>query len=279
MTLRALLREPLVHFFALGLLLFLLYGLVSDQSAPATDEIVLDQGGLAGLVANFEKTWRRNPTDEELQGLIDAWVREEILYREGLAVGFDQNDPVIRRRVAQKMTFIADGMVPESPTEAELEAWLIDNIGSYEIPASYTLRQVYIDPQRHPDDLDPVLQNTLAALRAGADPAQQGDSSLLLSAVESASSLDVARIFGTAFVDGLADVTLGEWVGPVKSGYGDHFVFVSDYVPARSPALEEVRAAVERDVLSAKANQINEAFYSSLRDRYTVRIESLKPND
>ena len=279
MTVRALLREPLVHFFALGLLLFLLYGLVSDQSAPATDEIVLDQGRLAALVAGFEKTWRRNPTDEEMQGLIDAWVREEVLYREGLAVGFDQNDPVIRRRVAQKMTFIADGMVPESPTEAELEAWLSDNIGSYEIPASYTLRQVYVDPQRHPDDLEPVLQNTLAALRNGADPAQQGDSSLLLSAVESASSLDVARIFGTAFVEGLADVTVGEWVGPVQSGYGQHFVFVSDYVPARNPVLEEVRAAVERDVLSAKAKQINETFYSSLRDRYTVRIETLESND
>lgn len=279
MTLRGLLREPLLHFFALGLLLFLLYGLVSDQSAPATDEIVLDQGRLAGLVAAFEKTWRRNPTDEELQGLIDAWVREEILYREGLAVGFDQNDPVIRRRVAQKMTFIADGMVPESPTDAELEAWLTDNIGSYEIPASYTLRQVYIDPQRHPEDLDRVLGDTLAALRNGADPAQQGDSSLLLSAVESASSLDVARIFGSTFVEGLADVTVGEWVGPVQSGYGQHFVFVSDYVPARNPVLEEVRAAVERDVLSAKSKQVNEAFYSSLRDRYSVRIESLEPND
>jgi hypothetical protein len=273
------LREPLLHFFALGLLLFVLYGLVNDQSGPAPDEIVLDQGRLAGLVAGFEKTWRRDPTDDELQNLIDAWVREEILYREGLAVGFDMNDPVIRRRVAQKMTFVADGMVPESPTEEELAAWLSDNIADYEIPATYTLTQVYIDPQRHPGDLDSFLENTLAELRNGADPALHGDSSLLLSAVATASSRDVARIFGSAFVEGLEDVTIGEWFGPVQSGYGLHFVFVSDYTPARDPVLEEVRSAVERDVLSDKSKQINETFYSSLRDRYTVRIESLESDD
>ena len=279
MTGSKLLREPLLHFFVLGLLLFLLYGLVSDESAIEPDEIVLDQGRLAALEAGFEKTWRRSPTDDELQSLIDAWVREEVLYREGLSIGFDQNDPVIRRRVAQKMTFVADGMVPESPTEQELEAWLSDNIASYEIPASYSLRQVYIDPQRHPDDLEAVLARTKTALQNGDDPALHGDSSLLLSAVESASSLDVARIFGSEFVEGLAGVTVGEWSGPVQSGYGLHLVLVSDYVAARDPVLEEVRAAVERDVLSEKAKQINDAFYASLRQNYTVRIETPESND
>lgn len=271
-------REPLLHFFVLGLVLFLLYELVADPDGPAPDEIVVDQARLQSLVANFEKTWRRGPTDDELQNLVDAWVREEILYREGVAVGFDLNDPVIRRRVAQKMSFIADGMVPENPTDAELQDWLTNNIAEYEIPATYTLRQVYIDPQRHADDLDTVLDETLAALQGGADPASQGDSTLLLSEVSSASSHDVARIFGSVFVASLADIAVGEWVGPVQSGYGLHYVKVSEYTPPRKPELPDVRAAVLRDLLNDKAERINESFYESLRGRYTVRIEADLPD-
>lgn len=273
------LREPLLHFLVLGLFLFLLYGLVAGPAGPADDEIVIDQARLTGLVANFEKTWRRQPTDAELQGLIDAWVREEVLYREGVSAGFDRNDPIIRRRVAQKMSFIADGLVPETPGDAELQDWLRENIATYQIPASYSLRQVYIDPQRHASDLDKTLESTLAALASGADPKTLGDSSLLLSEVEAASSRDIARIFGTVFVEGLADVDVGEWAGPVQSGYGLHYVHVSDYTPARDPALDEVRAAVERDVLNDKSEQINETFYTSLLERYTLRVEAQVADD
>lgn len=267
-------REPLLHFFFLGLLLFLLYGLVADTDGRAADEIVVDQARLDNLVASFEKTWRRRPTENELQSLVDNWVREEILYREGLAVGFDLNDPVIRRRVAQKMSFIADGMVPDNPIESELQEWLQNNIENYEIPATYTLRQVYIDPQRHADELGAVLDQTLAALQGGADPASLGDSTLLLSEVSSASSHDVARIFGSVFVESLADIDVGEWAGPVRSGYGLHFVKISEYTPSRKPELTDVRAAVERDLLNDRAERINESFYEALRGRYTVRIEA-----
>jgi hypothetical protein len=274
-----LLREPLLHFFVLGLLLFLLYGLVADQATFSADEIIVDQARITGLAANFEQTWRRKPTDNELQGLIDAWVREEILYREGIAIGFDQNDPVIRRRVAQKMSFIADGLVPDTPTDAELEAWLQDNIADYQVPATFTLRQVYIDPQRHPGNLDAFLASTLAALQGGDEPDSLGDSSMLLSEVEGASSQDIARIFGTVFVEGLATAEAGTWSGPIQSGYGLHFVYISAHTPARDPQLADVRAAVERDLLNDRAEQINESFYASLRERYTVRIGPTDPND
>ena len=274
-----LLREPLLHFFVLGVLLFLLYGLVQGPSGPADDEIIVDQARIESLVANFEKTWRRRPSDEELQNLVDAWVREEILYREGLAVGFDRNDPIIRRRVAQKMSFVADGMVPDKPSDAELEQWLQDNLAEYQIPATYSLQQVYIDPQRHADDLDSFLKETLEALQRGNDPESLGDSSLLLAAVDAASSHDLARIFGSVFVEGLAEIAPGEWSGPVESGYGLHFVKISAHTPARSPQLDEVRAAVERDLLNARTSQINESFYAALRERYTVRMEVQQAND
>lgn len=269
-----LLREPLLHFFALGLLLFVLYSSVSDQSGRAADEIVVDEARVAGLVAAFEATWRRKPSDEELTGAIDAYVREEILYREGVAAGFDLNDPIIRRRVAQKMSFIADGMVPETPDEAAMQEWLRDNSDDYQIPARFTFRQVYIDPQRHLEDLQAVLQDTRADLDSGTDPKSLGDSTLLLSELALVSSVEVARNFGSEFAAALEQTETGSWQGPVRSGYGVHFVYIEEYVPAREGTLDEVRDAVERDLLSEQSRQINEAFYDALRERYVIRIET-----
>ena len=279
MTVKKFLHEPLVHFLVLGLLLFVLFAVVNDDSGRSAEEIVVDQGRLSGLVANFEKTWQRPPTAEEVQNLIDAWVHEEILYREGMAIGFDLDDPVIRRRVAQKMSFVADGVVPDSPEEAELEAWLAANVEDYEIPAVYTLQQVYIDPQRHADELDVFVSSVRTSLDAGADAKLLGDSTLLPAEITSSSSVELTRVFGTAFSDGLKGVSVGDWQGPVRSGYGLHFVKIDGLVAARKPDLEEVRAAVERDVLSDQSQKINDAFYAALRERYTVRIESIEQDD
>lgn len=272
MNIKRLLKEPLAHFFGLGLLLFVLYAVVNDDSARSAEEIVIDQGRMSGLVANFEMTWQRPPTDEELQTLIDTWVREEILYREGIAIGFDLNDPVIRRRVAQKMSFVADGMVPSSPDEAELKAWLAANVSDYQIPAVYTLQQVYIDPQRHSDDINAFIDNIRTNLGEGADAKLLGDSTLLPAEIRSSSSVELTRVFGTEFVVALAEIAVGDWQGPLRSGYGLHFVKIDEHIAAREPDLEEVRAAVVRDVLSDKSQKINETFFAALRERYTVRI-------
>ncbi len=279
MKIRKLLSEPLAHFFVLGLTLFVLYAVVNDDSGRSAEEIVVDQGRLSGLVANFEKTWQRPPTADELQNMIDNWVREEILYREGIAIGFDLDDPVIRRRVAQKMTFVADGMVPNSPSDEELEVWLAANVSDYEIPAVYTLQQVYIDPQRHADDLDIFAKSIQASLDDSADAKSLGDSTLLPAEMTSSSSVELARVFGAEFVSALTDMSVGDWQGPVRSGYGLHFVRIDEHIAAREPVLDEVRAAVVRDVLSDKSQKISEAFYAALSERYTVRIESVEQDD
>ena len=279
MKIRRLYNEPLLHFFVLGLLLFALYAVVNDDPGRSAQEIVISQGRISGLVANFEKTWQRPPTDEESQNLLDSWVREEILYREGIAIGFDLDDPVIRRRVAQKMSFVADGVVPQSPDDAELEAWLAANVSDYQIPAIYTLQQVYIDPQRHTDDWNGFVASIQASLDDGADAKLLGDSTLLPAEITSSSSVELTRVFGTEFVSAVTEMSVGDWQGPVKSGYGLHFVKIDERVEARRPDLEDVRAAVQRDLLSDTSQKINEAFYAALRERYTVRIESIEQDD
>ena len=279
MKIKNLLKEPLLHFFVLGLFLFVLYAVVNDDSGRSAEEIVIDEARLSNLVASFEKTWQRPPTDDETQNLIDAWVREEVFYREGIAIGFDQGDPIIRRRVAQKMSFVADGVVPDTPTDAELQEFLSANSSDYRIPAIYSLQQVYIDPQRHPQDLQEYSDDVHAQLLAGTDSGSLGDSTLLPAVTSSASTVDLRRAVGSDFVKELEGLISGEWQGPVRSGYGIHFVKIDEFVAAREPQLEEVRAAVSRDLLSEKTVEISEAFYAALLERYTVRIEVTESND
>ena len=177
------------------------------------------------------------------------------------------------------MSFVADGVVPQSPDDAELEAWLAANVSDYQIPAIYTLQQVYIDPQRHADDWNGFVASIQASLDDGADAKLLGDSTLLPAEITSSSSVELTRVFGTEFASALTEMSVGDWQGPVKSGYGLHFVKIDERVEARKPDLEDVRAAVHRDLLSDKSQKINEAFYAALRERYTVRIESIEQDD
>jgi hypothetical protein len=273
MSLRRVLGEPLLHFFVLGAGLFVLFAWLNRDAMEAPGEIVVDDARIAILVAQFERVWQRSPGPEEVRALVDGWVREEILYREGVALGLDVNDSVVRRLVAQKMAFIADGVVPTAPTDAELEAWLQANAEKYRIEPVYSLRQVYFDPAKHDDNLGDRLHELVSTLdEAATMPA--GDVTLLPERLQSARASEVARTFGTAFADALGELKVGEWQGPVTSAYGLHVVKVEQMTPGRHPELAEVRESVERDWSAAQSEQLNEAFYQTVRERYTVRMEA-----
>ncbi len=274
MMIRKLFREPLFHFLLLGGALFYLYASVNGDPASAGSEIVIDEQQLSTLSSAFERVWQRAPTEVEVQALVDAHIREEVMYREGVLLSLDRDDAIVRRRVAQKMSFIADGLVPNAPTEAELESWLADNAGDYRVPAIFSLRQVYIDPQRHADDLESVVAGTKAALSSTPAEVLLGDSTMLPSMTTNASQLAIERTFGSEFAAAIEALEVGGWQGPVRSSFGLHFVDISERVPARDPLLDEVRSAVQRDFLNSRSQEIGEAFYQSLLERYTIRYTS-----
>jgi len=276
MRARQALKEPLLHFLLLGAALFLLFAWLNRGALEAPDEVIVDRATIESLTTQFERVWRRPPTAAEMRGLVDSWIREEILYREGVALGLDINDSVVRRRIAQKMMFIGDGVVPSEPSEAELEAWLRANADDYRIEPVFSFEQVYFDPGRHGDNLDDRLQELLTEL--GQSPGKpEGDATLLPERLRSARAGEVARTFGADFAETLASLPVGEWQGPVRSGYGLHLVRLEEVVPDRQPALEEVRAAIERDWSAAQVEILGEAFYQSMRERYTVRISADLP--
>lgn len=269
---RRLAREPLLHFFVLGVALFGLYAWLHRGQVNAPSEIFVSRGQVSSLQAQFERVWQRPASPAELQHLVDNWVREEILYREGLAMGLDRDDPVVRRRVGQKIQFIIESAAPASPTTAELQAWLDAHSTDYAIEPRYSLRQVYFDPQRHGVNLERDIGSARRLLASGAD--QAGDSTLLPLEMHGAPQSEVERAFGAAFTAALKDLPTGSWQGPVKSSFGLHLVQLSERGAAQRPTLDQVRAQVERDFSQARAVQANDAIYDKLRANYRVRVES-----
>lgn len=262
-------REPLVHFLLIGLLLFVLYGAIGnrmdDRAIRVDDNIVLN------LVAQFQRTWQRPPTDAEMKALVDSYVHDEIFYREGLALGLDRDDPTIKRRVSQKFTTIAEESESATPpSDADLQRWLDEHPDRYAEPALVTFDQIAFEPANSAASEATTIRSARDALAAGADPETLGNGRMLLPRFDLYPIDIVRREFGEAFAKALLSVRIGSWEGPIRSGYGFHFVRVEKIISGKPPKLSDVRAAVARDYEQDRRNRSADAAYRELRRNYRV---------
>ena len=273
---RRLFREPLLHFLLLGAAFFLVYR-VTRRGAGEGSRIVVTSGEIEHLAANFTQTWQRPPTPAEVAGLVRDRVREEVYCREAIALGLDKDDPVIRRRLFQKMEFVTtDAASRAEPTDAELEVFLRRHPEAFRLEPRFTFRQVYLDPRIHAADAPRVLAR-LSRIGDRDEAAALGDSTLLDAAYSGMPASEVAKTFGDAFAAKLAEATPGRWEGPIESGYGIHLVYVRERTASRLPALTEVRDAVRREWDTAQRAEADENHYRALLERYTVTIEEPPP--
>jgi hypothetical protein len=275
---RRLVREPLVHFLVLGGLLFGTYYFLDDEPPNSdSNRVVVDEAQMASIVATFQRTWLRLPTREELAGLVQDRIKEEILYREALALGLDRDDLVIRRRLRQKMEFLhTDLTEPKPPTEAELQAYLDANMDRFRTSERLSFTHVYLKEDAQ-ERTTALLQRLAGHPPSELEPETLGDASLLPGAMQQADIHDLDRVFGNDFAATLLAAPLGRWSGPHASPYGLHLVYVSEHLPAREPPLGEVRKAVEREWLAERQRQANERFYRALRARYIVEVAYPQP--
>jgi hypothetical protein len=271
---RRILREPLLHFLLLGFALFLYFGRVAPDD-DGERRIVVSQAEVDLLVTQFQGTWSRPPTPVELHGLVDSYVRDEILYREGVTLGLDRDDAVVKRRVRQKLDVMFEESVAQQPaTDADLQAYLDANPAAFRQPAVVSFDQLYfgsdaVTPQR--------LEQARTALARGADPATLGQATLL-PAHQDAMPLDlIARDFGERFAGQLVAAPVGQWSGPVTSGFGTHLVRVIAIEQARAPALADVREAVAREWENERRTRAHAAALARLSERYEVEIQAILP--
>ena len=280
-----LLREPLLHFLFIGAAIYLLYGVFAKPVMDETDKtIVVSAGEIEWMQSSWQKRWNRPPTDKEMDGLIQQYIRETILYREALTMGLNQHDQVIRRRLAQKLEFLAKDLVALTPpTEEELQAHFTAHQDRYRQPTLYTFTQVFVDPDKRGDatlaDAEKIKAMLIAKGDAIEDAGALGDDFMLQNYYPEKDSVEIQKNFGSGFTESLLDLSPGQWHGPVLSGYGVHLVYVSNVSEPPAPVFAELREHVMQDWKTDRGEELNEKFYANLRDRYTIVIEEPEKKD
>jgi hypothetical protein len=275
---RRLLREPLLHFFVLGLALFGVSALVQRRSGSAPSrQIVLTMDDLRQLQIAFMAQWQREPTPQEMVGLLENRIREEVLYREALAMGLDKDDTIVRRRLAQKMEFLAEDVSgSHEPTQDELRAWFAKNRQMFSQPARVTFRHLYFSPDRRGplarEDAEKAVARLAGKPASWPGAAALADAFMFQDYLPDRTHEQIAKDFGPPFAKALFAQKPGAWTGPLESGYGWHVVFVDSIATARESAFEEVEPDVKTAWLGAKKAEAWDKAYKEMRAKYELLL-------
>lgn len=273
------LREPFTHFLLIGLAIFVaFYWTNPDWSSERDNTITITLGDIDRYKQIFRKQWQRDPSKEELEGLIRSHLKEEVLYREALALGLEKDDTIVRRRLAQKMEFlITDATVPAEIDDKELMTFYEKNQSRYMQTARLSFTHIYFNPDQRGERLLDEAQATLKTLqttRASSKvPHDYGDRFMLNSVYTQKSTDEIAREFGERFAFELTTLTPGRWEGPVESGYGLHLVYVSQHEQASVLPFNDVRERIKNDYLFELRQERNEQVLDKLKERYQIIIE------
>jgi len=244
-------REPLVHFLLIGALIFLAYGLLRRGQHVETNRlIVLSLDDLKQLDIAFVSQWHRQPTSEEFRGLVGNFVRQEILYREGLALGLDRDDTIVKRRMAQKMEFLSEDVAnAHQPTEEELRTWFAKNSQKFSLPDRATFRHLFFGFDKRSQNAQVDALAALAKLEGKPEntplAASIADPFMFQDYYGDRAAYQLAKEFGPAFATGIFKLKPGSWQGPIESGYGWHLVWIESITSGRVPSFEEVEPDVK----------------------------------
>ena len=269
-----LLRQPLVQFLLLGSALFALHAFFGTRLDGRRPRIVVTAERIEMFSAAWERQWQRPPSPEELDGLIESHLREEILFRKALEMGLDRDDTVVRRQLAQRVEFLAQATVSEvEPSEQELIDFFDERPEIFEVPRRITFSHVYISRDEHGTESETLAREALSDLQAGADPTTTGDRFALQRDYLRKSPAEVARHFGGPFTEAVFELQQGSWQGPLPSGYGQHLVLVKRLEDAYVPSFEEVQTQVREEYFSYRRREVDRTFYDQLRSGYEIVIE------
>ena len=274
MHIRKLLGEPMLHFLLIGIVLFGGYRWMAPDDSGG-HHIVITQGVVADLVTQHLAARGREPSSTELNHLTESYVRDEILYREGVRLGLERDDIVVKRRVRQKIEMIAEeDASTRAPTDEDLSAYLTANPARFVQPALLTFEQVFLGQPTAGPGVVHAVAVMRAGLRNGTEPERLGKPTLLPYRMTRTPADLVARDFGAFFAAALEKVPVGEWVGPIDSSFGAHYVRVSARTPAVAPQLTAVRDQVAREWENERRQHARNDAYARMRRGYEVTIET-----
>ncbi|WP_198683560.1 peptidyl-prolyl cis-trans isomerase [Peristeroidobacter agariperforans] len=274
MFMRAL-REPLLQFFGIALVLFAANQLIHGSSVQLDHELIsISQGRVNQIAESYRLLAGRLPSRAELQALVNDFADEEIAYREAIAIGLDADDTIVRRRMRQKLEFLAeDADASAEPTDEQLSGWLAEHAADYRLAERISFRQVMASADVHGERMNAEATALLNELRSGADASRLGDPSMLPSTLPPTTQHGVAALFGETFADALFAHAGEGWFGPLVTPLGAHLLLVLTREPARTPELAEIRGKLRSDWIEARRRDQREQFLARLRRRYSVAVD------
>ncbi len=271
---RNLLKDPLLHFVVIGGLLFAISYLQGEGGETGPEPIRISAEQVEQLRQSALLFSGAEPSRDELAALVEPFIRDEVMYREALALGLDVNDDEVRTRLIEKMRYLTEDLAdPEPASDEELRAFFDAEPGRFLIPALVTFDQLYFSPSERGDALQADVDAALQALQGGDDPEGFGDSTPLRFQMDDSPREQVQVLFGAALTDAVFTMEPGAWTGPFESDFGLHLVRLVSRSEARQPAFDEVRDAVIERYAEDQRNRANDATYAEIRARYEIDVD------
>jgi hypothetical protein len=277
---RELFKKPALHIVILGLIVAAAILIAKGPpTADASRRVVVTGADLLQQRAAFMRTWQREPTADELRGALKQHIRQEVLYREALAREYDRDDLVVRRAMQQKMEFLAASQaMQEPPTEEEIEAFFALRRERYRLPAVLSFSQIYLSADRRGAGVEQAAIDLLARLRSDEPMADDlmsyGDAIMLDTTYLEQTEREVSATFGEIFGEAVVRLPVGEWQGPVSSGYGLHLVKVTERQESRLPEWREVAGRVVSDMEFEARASAKDQLYQEIAQNYEVFLDN-----
>lgn len=268
----SILKDPLIQFVLIGAVIFVLYGFSQTAEESRMDSrIVVDAPTQAWIYDNFKKQFRRPPSRLEMVALVDAHIEAEVKVRHALAMGLDERDSIVRRRLMQKFDFLfGDGAVDSVPGDDVLQAWYEVNESEFLAPSTISFSHVYFSP----DNRESASSDAQAALVSVGDESEpKGDSFPFEVEFDRATWAEVRNVLGPEFAEAVFGAPLSQWSGPVRSGLGYHLVLVSESVEGSLAPFLENRDAVLQHWREAESKRILEELIVELQSQFEVDVD------
>tara|TARA_B100001059_G_scaffold147155_1_gene147029 strand:+ start:20118 stop:20912 length:795 start_codon:yes stop_codon:yes gene_type:complete len=258
------LKYKVTIFFIIGIFLYIIdIGLNSYDDK----EIYISDQEIISLVSAWKSRVGRNPTDDEIFRIIDSYIDEEILYREALLLGLDKEDRIIKRRLAQKISFLKEESIPNIPTKDEILKYYDDNKGEYFVDKTFTFTHLFFSSENNSEERGVnSYKDIIRGLDVDADPFFLGKNFV------NKTLTNIKSDFGKNFGDYFLNITINEWSEPIKSPFGHHLVYVSNKNDGYYPDITTIYKKVEMDLLQDKRDQAVKKFLDEKKSEYKAYI-------
>jgi len=256
------------------MVLFFVYGATQQQETRDPKQIIVSQGKIEQLIAQFKRVSIRPPSQQEIDELIEGYIRDEVFYRQGLVLGLDVGDPVVKQRLRMKLEVLLEDLNEQAqPSDEVLLAFMEKNAQSYMKDAIFSFEHIYINISKH-KNVEKTAHKIKQQIANNISVETLGDRLILPPKLNKVTDYEVNRLFGKEFTQSISKLPINQWSSIIYSGYGGHLVKLTAFTASKPESLPTIKAEVLQDYLMQRRTELKDKTYQKLRSEYDISIEN-----